>query len=156
MNAHDASHKLWKFGKKISQGIGTFICRNFGKIKVFGPHTPPLHRLGWNSAWRSRSSVDSYTPNFTPIGATRRLWGAKYLEIAPWVTEYWIVRAILPVNEETVRMIVRGVSLVWEGFVKQVSIKPTHSETVRELWMTNLVNQLRKTTWQGQEEVSQR
>ena len=71
---------------KIAQGIrlcGAFICRNFGKFSVLGPHTPPLHHLLWNLAWKSQPT----TPNFTPIGATCRPCRVKTSKSPPWVTE---------------------------------------------------------------------
>jgi len=63
---------------------GVYIPK-FRKICSFGAHDPPLHR--WGEIWRGE--VDLWpTPvyaAFRPIGATRRLCGAKNLKnkIAP-------------------------------------------------------------------------
>ena len=65
-----------------------FIFQNFEKIekigkilKFFGPHTPIPAPIGVK--FGVEESTYSSTPNFTPIGATCRLCGAKNLKIAP-------------------------------------------------------------------------
>jgi len=56
---------------------GVYMPKFLVTFSVLGLTHPPLHR----------SSVDSCTPNFTPIGATCHPCGVINLKIAPWVTE---------------------------------------------------------------------
>ena len=60
------------------------ILKKSSKIFTFWrSYTLPLHRWGWNLAWRSRPLVHSFTPNFTPSVRYFDRVGQKNLTVAP-------------------------------------------------------------------------